>query len=836
VDPANEFYWSVSPLNPHLERYLSVVPGKLIEAAGEMGYSLDPQDIEWLYRHNGRYERFLPLGTKECGDMIKAVRKQKPSASDDEIEIHLAEKHHIRIGKSPRLKPILSEHSQRNYERALRDLWNFGAIVGNYRSLLPLLKHPPGGHSVCSMDPLLICQLEDHKFLEPFTPLHILGEDTTPPLRDIFGRHVLAQGTVQNCFGFGTTCAAVSDLHEIRKIGGSYRPRCELCYEKHTNHDITPCVHHSNFEPPQQINWFTGDPTKTPEVRNKTKKNELTSKARNYIPDSKTMIFPSDVMSWHSILKGHNYDLTELLFYTMTLGAIHKACRFDSYHDCSFSDFQDHHDSWMVVHGWVHYITQGVKEKNDKQWYIYEMDFNDTVKEHCQLRHLLTFIHCSNIGDGYVFPSIPELQAAKNFRPSSDVPFYTTTTCIEYDTILKWIQDKQALLDEAQKPHTDWANHSLRPSFYLWSRLGGATFNTSMRDARHRHLLTALKYNDDVEVIINRLEKNPEERKRQRVAPYTAKLHGDNTRNASRLNAMWEGRREVYTLREIARIFVENMLGIPPDCQDYKSPCAILTRSYRMNLRPSTVRNDFLVFANTLPEHSRNRCIVMFETSVSQEVERVVEERVKKEVAQAMASLKPPPTAQAQFMPPPVTPRAPPPIPENAQRAAAIPTPHVPPVPPAPPCTWVSPVPAMPTGDPVLSPRYLRFSFRFLDPDPSNLGKFVLNNTFLDALKRHKHSWKAKTSVFLDLYNEICNLVYEGMGHEPSLEKYNRGKGLVGPKDKFSKFIDKVIYCFYSCHNGDMQKFCATYEVLGKFQHSNFCNNQTCPKCSRVTR
>jgi len=380
--------------------------------------------------------------------------------------------------------------------------------------------------------------------------------------------------------------------------------------------------------------------------------------------------------------------------------------------------------------------------------------------------------------------------------------------------------------------------------------IGGGAFYQAQREARHRDILTALGYYGDSGLILKRLIQNPAQREENNVRPFKECRHADDSRGVQRLNMSTPGNREMTSLVEAARVFVEHMLGFDPKSADYRNPEAILTKSYRVQLETRNESTDFMCFAESvIPEHIRSQAISLFNSGVIKAA-REAEWKLKqlgqasvKGVKFAVTLPTDPPTASD---PPP-----------DRQLQVPVGASHL--VSPNLCGTLDSPMP----DKPVQNPEFVRTTtmqctptansfggnglaralansrerhsvvleteYRFLEKDTKNAGKFKLADAFADSLDSTKNDFRAKTMVILRLIDEMLSTP-PAVAHRGTLkEKFLRARKIITNKSSFSKFINRVFFCYYDCHKGDMNQFCNTYLHLSKsWSHTGFDKDQTC--------
>lgn len=125
-------------------------------------------------------------------------------------------------------------------------------------------------------------------------------------------------------------------------------------------------------------------------------------------------------------------DLYHLQKYTMLLGAIYYAGRYDGYSECMHSYFNSLNHLFRCNEYKITHLAQQIKEKCDGNWVKYLLYFNDDQPQFCYLRHLLVFIHCTRTKDGHVFTTADRLS---NLDNTVDNEF---TKPLDYHAFFNW--------------------------------------------------------------------------------------------------------------------------------------------------------------------------------------------------------------------------------------------------------------------------------------------------------------------------------------------------------------------------------------------------------------
>jgi hypothetical protein len=121
-----------------------------------------------------------------------------------------------------------------------------------------------------------------------------------------------------------------------------------------------------------------------------------------YVADRKSALLPHDVLKIHAWIRSINYPIADLMHYTMALGAVWTASRFEAYSSVTVRDFNDTHKHWVITQNdGIEYLHQRVKEKTDQQFFTYRIWFDNVAPKRCYLRHLLIYVYTTQVNNGY---------------------------------------------------------------------------------------------------------------------------------------------------------------------------------------------------------------------------------------------------------------------------------------------------------------------------------------------------------------------------------------------------------------------------------------------------
>jgi hypothetical protein len=581
-DPS--FLWSTDVRNKQLvPRYLSHVKAGIETAASDLRLTLDERDLAWLDNHQGMFQMFIPYASQHYHKKVSLV--QMKGKSPDVIAEHCLTNNHQVVGPSPRFcRTAAVDTYQSTMESSLRNFWNFLAMTGAYQCMLILLPHSPS--ECCSVSTRSLKAYMLHKFLPHGTPLHESWGQADGAIKDINEQHMMSEGTVQNKNKFDTLLAAMSHIHNDKCMkllhSAGYFVQCAGCFLKFKSSldastRFAPCeVHassHSRF-------CCMGNPNHSIDIKALVNWLDKESLRRGYEVKEKSFILPQDLLHLQIYVASVHYNMWDLQNYTVLLGAIQTAGRFDGYGDLHMEDFAACQDLFDISDLRIKSLAQQVKEKTDKLWHKYLLFFNDACPLMCYLRHLLVFVHCANLGEeGMLFTEEDELKVSDFSTPNK------WTRPLLKDKFGGWLQ-KRVLQNMLLGEMMDIGVHSPRSTFYLFSVLSGGSFHDTMRNARHQTESQARKYHRDAVACMEKLIALGD---LPRFPPWRDTLVHKGGAVQKRLLRMSSTRREVPTLKAAAEFFVQSMMHIQPTHARYRDPKYLLEAAYKMNFSTSSV-------------------------------------------------------------------------------------------------------------------------------------------------------------------------------------------------------------------------------------------------------
>ena len=404
----------------------------------------------------------------------------------------------------------------------------------------------------------------------------------------------------------------------------------------------------------------------------------------------------------------------------------------------------------------IGHLAQGVKEKNDSQWSVYEVSWKDNFPKACFLRHLLVMVHCLGIKSGYLYPSKDGLTNHQLVRDG------ISEEGMGYKCWTGWFN---RMLKTACRHSGEslalWGAHTPRRTFYLLGVLGGALFEPLMRNGRHLCPRTAKGYFEDACVTRDFILSEPEVAAQQMIWPFRDKLMANNGRTNMRIHNYCSDRIHVTSLAVVAKRFVETQLGVGPNHRHYKDPGHLLEISFTKSFSGTNPFTDFHVIADTLPPHLKEPIKASFQAALAY---RSSQDRIRFQKEEAAGSRIPAYTniASVNFVPP------------------------VPVLPILPRCRWVIPLEQQPSGN--------------------NLLQYTIHPDLSQHKRKAKDSPRDTALLLFEVVQEVL-LVCPGTEQEPNMRYVGGRRSLRRRKEMFSRYLNQFFYCLHGCHNMDIEKF-----------------------------
>jgi hypothetical protein len=366
------FFWSTDVRSKKLvPDCLQFVCEGIKQAALDLRFPLDPDDVAWLEVHQGRFQMHIPLSSEHHKTKTTSVQlKGKPF---DEIAEHCLTKNHQVVGSSLRFcRAAGVGNHQASMETSLRNLWNFLAMIGACQCMLLLLPHPP--LECCSVSTRSLKACIHHKFLPHNTPLHESWDLGDEAIVDIHDRPVMCEGTVQNKDGFDCLLAAMTHLHDhsAKKLcSAGHVLQCRGCFSKFKQGGaglsrFEPCEAHAGN---QSKCCCMGNPTPTTAIKTLVDWMDKESERRGHQVKEKSLILPQNLLDLHIHVASVNCNMWDFQNYVVLSGRIQTAGRFDGHGDLHMEDFSHCKDLFDISDRGIKSLAQRVKEKTDKLWH-----------------------------------------------------------------------------------------------------------------------------------------------------------------------------------------------------------------------------------------------------------------------------------------------------------------------------------------------------------------------------------------------------------------------------------------------------------------------------------
>jgi hypothetical protein len=191
-----DYFWCTYANSKHVnEHVLPFLRPKLILAAAKYRTAVGDVDLKWLEDHNGRFMHYMhPSGSNYRRSLAAEKHKNKTACA---VEEEVLRTRHTVVGPSPRFPN--QQFAATYFDRMddwLGNLWNFLAIIGDYDSMLILLKEPPDPSPSVDFSSLQGFVL--HKFNQPLEPLYKSWDKQGGCMVDRLARPILSEGNVSN--------------------------------------------------------------------------------------------------------------------------------------------------------------------------------------------------------------------------------------------------------------------------------------------------------------------------------------------------------------------------------------------------------------------------------------------------------------------------------------------------------------------------------------------------------------------------------------------------------------------------------------------------------------
>lgn len=410
---------------------------------------------------------------------------------------------------------------------------------------------------------------------------------------------MLVEGSILNVDFMDTFKAAISQVHKRHRMFHSYEPKCPDCSTNRANHgrEAPACDRHLSMGRTPVIN--TGNPILSLDIKDISKIHSTRFENSGYRTDRKSPLYPHDLDCIHKYVKNTGYTIRNLQQWVMSLLAIHIASRFLLYASMTPKSFNKTINHWVITHSvGIHCIHIMVKEKNDQKFYTYRIPFQNAAPHRCFLRHLLIYLHVTQIHNGPLFPCKKELNLATRRSRETIVKStkflqyqpYKGNKCqrrVTYKSHCKWLARVREFLPAKEviylKPH------SFRFTTYVLGFLGGGDPESVTEECRHRDSKIAKRYQADALQVKETIKNNRELSDLNKVEPFQKNLVEGEGLNTRRINSLIKDQlTELKDIHEVARYFVEEQLQVKPGDKNYMNWGFLLEKSYKQRLGPGT--------------------------------------------------------------------------------------------------------------------------------------------------------------------------------------------------------------------------------------------------------
>ena len=834
----SSYLWSLEDDNPHMtgiNGFLSKVKEGILKVANELNFPIHIDDCDWLDQHSGRFKLYMAPGSDQGKSFVK--RKIHANMTMQEVSARGERDLHFVLQDSPRISK--DGNTNHNYDRWLKNLWNFLAMIGDYQSMIILLDKPPRGDICPSLNCDSLIYFCYHKFKKRKEPLTSTAKGGHPVL-DINNARILCEGSLQSVKWSHSLFAAISAIHKRQEKDDQYKSPCDNCMASPQN---GTCQKHRG-----QYWWrYTqGNPTRSGRFKDLKDWMKRESLNRGYSPDHRSAFLPHDITTMHEILRKSKYDIYNLQNYCVVLDAIHTGCRFDSYSEIRTETFTVTGCFWVIKNGRIISFAQRVREKSDTTDHNYRIPFDDCIPQRCLARHLLIFFHCINVSEGYIFLEKNHLlELFQKAKGSTSLPSKGEYS-LDYNQFSKWIVFVAQKMDAHNL--ANFGPHSPRSTKYLFDFLGGAHFADSAVTTRHKTMEMAQLYFGDSRGMQNFMAEHEELLLLHRVSPFRDNLirgsGSNNLRLASQINGL---NSELDSLSSLSKLFVEQMLHVNSDHEFYRCPAFLLERSYSYKFNPATTSHTngvtqeelHLQAIHSLPNQYRNQLLASWHlyrrtlepiSSMNNQISEVVLQNHNSSLVVNSGTLSTqnntgnlPPTPRL-----PSTPRRP-----HERVAILTPTPPSKPHNSLPSQFIISPVRGQFVTDATMT---TFLTIRVYDGIASGFIN-IQNKKRLTT----GSSYEQKILNICQLAQEIADLPRNiNCRALPIMDRLKSGYELTkNHKDKedtnrlkqlFNKSIFPIAKCFYVCHRADKDSFMGMHNVAPKPAPSHFTKSR-CQVC-----
>lgn len=386
-------------------------------------------------------------------------------------------------------RPIAAS-TKDSYETHFRQLWKFCAIIGDYDSMLLLLKHPPKHCPAMSVD-----TVEQFFRFKRYNKGQNLSNAAGIPVFDIYGQQVTCDGAWNSPY-IDSYKAALADLHATHgHAAEDYQEPCEDCLAMPEATRHRGCEYHLG----RPVRHRRGNPTRSVTFLNTVVEQMNLAKEANYEEKGCSQFLPSDLRKLCTFYCGMN-TLLGLQKWCAIILPTCLSLRYDEYHEIRYEHFMPDKFAIQMDDSRIDSLALTVKGKSDDRWVKYRLHSDHDHPDLCPVRPLLIYMYLMDFKGGFLFPSPQELR-----NPPPDGVYITTI-------------DYQATIDELQEvclqilpPRADFrvGCHIYRKTFYLVGVFGDANAADLQHSARHMSAKQAEKYRKSCASQYNTFKNHP---------------------------------------------------------------------------------------------------------------------------------------------------------------------------------------------------------------------------------------------------------------------------------------------------------------------------------------
>ena len=618
--------------------YLSHSVDKILELALSLNLDILPEVISRLRKHGGHYIQFASI----CDSGSRASRLFNESHAESIEEYHaqnLSQGPTYMSGAgSARFGGRVGPRAANLMEGIIRHLYVFCAIIGDYESMLIMLETPP--KHCPPMDPVTIRQYIRHKMSPPGTPMFADFDVEKVPLRDVFGKHIHAQGGCQSLDNMKHNFSPLTILHQSHGLVGPFDKFCHECRQqllKYTAEKadgvIPKCTHHTIYGCGSASSRFfsTGNPCHSPDIRLAKADMRNFAKKSGIIPKQRDAFIPPEMLSIHKLVEAKKFEKLDFTYFLMLIQSFTLANRGCGLVNSNMGEFNRH--LWAMRQSellGIQSLPKEVWEKGELKPTLYNVEWKDNFPKLCYMRHLLVYIHVhryeANIDqpnpDGYDVdpesgsPMHPPHEfndeklftiplAARLTQKIAENPItFSTNDSAEYTSLKKKRLEKRLLdIEEATKGYyTKWlkeiffashdplpgikeisiGSHVGRHTYYMFGVLGGGDPDRVKEAARHNSQNVSEKYRGDACHYRELMVRESKLRKALAIYPFTTNLCKGSKSTLQRVYNLIGSPRlsNSHNIQDIARYFVEDMLRVSSTDPNYRNAHFLLQKSY----------------------------------------------------------------------------------------------------------------------------------------------------------------------------------------------------------------------------------------------------------------